>query len=195
MYTAEGIRTISRGTIPWDEVRKVRIHGKSVVRHVMHITEDKIPLPAAGVGGVKRHDIGRILVVDRYPDGQWIDAFALPGQKIMTTREERTENMIKTAQIAAKYSKEPPHKIATLVGVLFTTAHKLHRYDLIETSERVLTAWEKKNEEELTKTFVNVARQLGATKVVFGDPRGYTMKVHWPGNESNDWGGEDWGIE
>jgi hypothetical protein len=119
-----------------------------------------------------------------------------PKEKVMATRSsEQHENMVKVTQLAGKYSRESPHKIATLVPILFSTAKKLHRYDLISTSERSLTPRETKAEEELQGTFRKVALALGATKVVWGDPRGYTAKVQWPGKESNDWGGEDWGIE
>ena len=92
MYTSEGIRKARRDAhgrfvvIPWDRVAKIRVEHpmggtQEVTRHTLRITEDMVPLPAPGVGGVRRHDVGRTLVVDRTKDGDWIDVFALPGQQ------------------------------------------------------------------------------------------------------------------
>lgn len=117
---------------------------------------------------------------------------AMSGQRVMVTREEQ-ENIIKTTQLAAKYSREEPKKIATLVSMLFTNARRLHRYNMTETNDRNLYPHEKRDEEERMQTVGKIAGKLGARKVEFGDPRGYTVHLVWPGGESNNWGG-DWGI-
>jgi len=88
MYTSAGIRgkIDPKIVIPWDHVRKVHIGGQPVTRHVLTIRPEHGSFMAPGVGGVRRWgrgDVGHMLVADLYPDGQWIDVFALPGQPVL----------------------------------------------------------------------------------------------------------------
>jgi hypothetical protein len=85
MYTSEGIRGKAdpKIVIPWDHVRKVHIGGQPVMRHVLTIRPEHGSFMARGVGGVRRRDVGRMLVVDHYPDHQWVDVFAHPGQPVL----------------------------------------------------------------------------------------------------------------
>jgi len=82
MYTPTGYRRVSAlnpknvRVFPWTTTRRVRIHGRRATRYTLLITADLIPCAAPGVGGLRRHDIGRMLVVDIYEDGSVIDALA-----------------------------------------------------------------------------------------------------------------------
>jgi hypothetical protein len=113
MYTSEGIRiSVQAAVVPWDRVQRVRIGGRRATRHVMWVTDEKLRghgvLPAPGVGGVRRHDVGRVLVADLFEDGQWIDAFALPGQKILSMRpgeDEMPTASLKCSRCGAWLSK------------------------------------------------------------------------------------------
>lgn len=61
--------------IPWDSVRvvKLRFSGKRVTRCVKRLTEDMPAVPSRALGLIRRSDVGRILVVDLYEDGDFID--------------------------------------------------------------------------------------------------------------------------
>lgn len=80
MYTEEGLRSgtsvVSTKIIPWDRVRPVRFgNGARAIRHTLLLREEHFPLYlyATGLGGIRRTDVGRTLVVDRLPDGRWVD--------------------------------------------------------------------------------------------------------------------------
>lgn len=112
----------------------------------------------------------------------------------MPTREER-EVIVKTTQLAGKYSRESPRMVATLITTLFATAKKIRRLATIGMNNRNLTDAEEQRLKEYRGTFRKTALRLGATGVPSGDIRGYLSKVTWPGGESNDWSGNEWGID
>lgn len=83
-YLVEGLLRVTSfpktvRVFPWTSSRRVRIAGKPAWRHTLQVTAEMIPIgrtDVPGVGGLRRIDIGRTLVVDRYDDGTTIDVFA-----------------------------------------------------------------------------------------------------------------------
>lgn len=79
LYTPTGYRRVSalrRGDVrvfPWTTSRRVRIGGRPAFRYELEVTADLVPCMAPGVGGLRRRDVGRVLVVDVYDDGTVID--------------------------------------------------------------------------------------------------------------------------
>lgn len=79
-YTEVGYRRVSAlnpknvRVFPWTSVRHVRIGRRRATRYTLVVPVEMIPCAAAGVGGLRRRDVGRTLVVDLYEDGTVIDA-------------------------------------------------------------------------------------------------------------------------
>jgi hypothetical protein len=79
LYTPTGYRRVSTlppfpvRLFPWTTSRRVRIGGRPAFRHELEVTAELVPCMAPGVGGLRRRDIGRVLVVDVYDDGTVID--------------------------------------------------------------------------------------------------------------------------
>lgn len=81
MYTKDGIqhRSVIRRAddklIPWDSVRACKVGGQQVVRHTLVLKAEHFPIfvMGNGIGGFFRRDAGRTLIVDKLPDGRWID--------------------------------------------------------------------------------------------------------------------------
>ena len=79
LYTPTGYRRVSAlrpfavRIFPWTTTQRVRIGGRAAFRHELEVTADLVPCMAPGVGGLRRRDVGRVLVVDVYDDGTVID--------------------------------------------------------------------------------------------------------------------------
>jgi len=82
LYKPTGYRKVSVldpknvRVFPWTSVRSVRIGGRRAVRYTLLVTRELVPAQTHGLGLLRRHDIGRTLVVDIYEDGSVIDVLA-----------------------------------------------------------------------------------------------------------------------
>lgn len=64
------MRYLPNMTEGWDAVRRVRIGGRPAVRHVLHIKPEHIGQQAtSSLGSIRRFDVGRFYVLDKYEDG------------------------------------------------------------------------------------------------------------------------------
>lgn len=96
------------------------------------------------------------------------------------------------------YNRKNALQIARDAARLCSMARAHHR--LAETAcNRELTVREIKREENIQMDILALLTEYGfdAKDIRFGgDPRGYTVKVHFPDGRGNTWGGdaEGWGI-
>lgn len=62
--------------------------------------------------------------------------------------------------------------------------------------ERELSRREKSREENIENEIREICERNGVTATFGGDPRGYTVKIHFEDGSYNTWGGksEGWGI-
>lgn len=59
----------------WDAVRRVRIGGRPAIRHVLLLKPEHVhwACGTSSLGGIKRCDVGRFYVLDKYDVGDAID--------------------------------------------------------------------------------------------------------------------------
>ena len=100
--------------------------------------------------------------------------------------------------IIHKYVKNPstsPTFTAEQVEKLWTLASK---YQKIQENgcNRSLTIDEIKDEGMIENSINKILAEhfTGVTADFSGDPRGYVVKIHFPGNEYNTWGGAESGY-
>lgn len=106
-----------------------------------------------------------------------------------------TQNLIRLALlVSASAPNVAPGRIATILLDIHSASQSLHRF--AETAcDRNMTDAECKREKSLMGKVRRLAFEIGIVDVEFnGDPRGYAVKVKLPGGQSNDFGGERWGI-
>jgi hypothetical protein len=75
-YTNEGIKTKSR-FFTWDRVEIANIGGNKVERRRIKIRKGMPVIHTHSLGMITNSDVGRILVVDVYNNGDIIDYFSV----------------------------------------------------------------------------------------------------------------------
>lgn len=109
---------------------------------------------------------------------------------------ELAAKLVVLAVPADRETPATPHQAAFDAARLCSLARAHHR--LAETEcNREMTTRELARQVNIRLTIREILVEYGIESVNFsGDPRGYTVKIHFPDGRGNTWGGdsEGWGI-
>ena len=73
-YTRDGIKT-KRNLYPWDNIERLTILGRDLERRSIKIRPNMPVVHSHSVGMITNSDVGRVLVVDVYTNGDVVDYF------------------------------------------------------------------------------------------------------------------------
>jgi hypothetical protein len=57
----------------FDTIKPCKIGGVVAIRHILNLTAEHVGILTLSLGRIGAHDVGRVLVVDVYQDGNRID--------------------------------------------------------------------------------------------------------------------------
>jgi hypothetical protein len=112
----------------------------------------------------------------------------------MGTKSDNMEAAIRLSLMLKRYAKGKPadHEITRDALALIGAAHSLHGLAEGECNYG-LTPRQEKRRETLRAKVDEIAKRYAARPEHANDPRGFVVRLHFPGGEKNDWG-EGWGI-
>jgi hypothetical protein len=74
LYTKAGVKVGADKLHPWDRVRKIKLKDGDKCTRCELIIREGMKFDTPGLGPIQPNDLGKVLVVDMYEDGNKIDA-------------------------------------------------------------------------------------------------------------------------